>query len=122
MSNKIRAIIIDPFEREISETEIENNLEGLKSAIGDHWIELVRINGQNDMYVDEEGLFRENQQFFVMSGSQRKVPIAGKAVVVGSDTSTGEQINCNMPLDVIKEMVSFHSVLEMQIMSKRGDF
>lgn len=122
MSNKIKAIIIDPFEREITETEIENNLEGLKGAIGDHWIELVRINNQNDMYVDEEGLFRENQQFFVMTGNQRKVPIAGKAVVVGSDVSTGDQINVTMSLDNIKCMVSFYSAFEMQIMSERGEF
>ena len=122
MTQKIKAIIVDPHKREIYETEIENNLEGLKGAIDDNWIELVRINAQNDMYVDEEGLFKENQQFFVIAGRERKLPIAGKAVIVGSDTSTGDQISVNMPLDVIKSMVSFHSVMEMQIMSRRGDF
>ena len=118
----IDAILIDPFLQQIISTRIENSLEGLKKAIGDHYIELVRIDDKNDMYVDEEGLFREDQEFFVIHGSERIVPIAGYGIIVGSNPRTGNQINTSLNVTDIGKMVSFHSKLEMALMSQSGAF
>lgn len=113
MKDEIKAIIIDPYLRTISATTIKNDLEGLKHAIGDHWIELVRINDKNDLYVDEEGLFKENQEFFVITGNNGSFPLAGKGVIVGN-TPTGNQRDTNLTVADIWGMVEFHTREEMQ--------
>ena len=113
MSKKIKAIIVDPFLNIIQEAEIEDTLEALQGAIGDHHIETaLYINDKDVMFVDSEGLFREEQQFFVYD---EKFPLAGKAVIVGTG-SEGETIGATVTaLDVAKK-IGFHTVSEIAAM------
>ena len=103
---RIKAIIIDPELQLMVETEIDNTLQGLQHAIGDHKIELVRINDKEDCYVDKEGLFRENQSFFILNGMQVSVPLAGKAVIVGA-TPMGNQTDTKLNLCKVSSMIEF---------------
>lgn len=122
MSDQIDAILIDPFMKTIISTNIENSLKGLQKAIGDHYIELVRIDDKNDMYIDEEGMFRENQEFFLIKGSDRAIPIAGYGIIVGVNNNNGKQKNTSFKPTDIAKMIDFHSREEMQILASQGMF
>jgi len=112
MTKLIKAITVDPYLKMITESEIENSLEGFQHAIGDHFIELVRLDDNQLMYVDSEGLFRENQQFFVYN---KKFPFAGKAIIFGDNGEGGSIDTKYIATDVAKK-VDFHSVEEIQRM------
>ena len=113
MSNKIKAIMVNPSLGIISELEIDNSLESLQHAIGDHHIEAVYLDDKNVMYVDEEGLFRLDQKFFVYDG---KIPLAGIAIVVGVNVNTGGTIGTTLNVTDIASKIGFHTAKEITAM------
>ena len=113
MSKKIRAITIDPFLKIILETEIENSLSGLQGAIDDNMIEAVYIDDKNVMYVDDEGLFKQNQSFFVFN---KEVPLAGKAVIVGANHTNGTDVSTKLKVTDVAAKIGFHTVQEIAAM------
>ena len=113
MSNKLNVIIIDPVLKIIASTEIEDSLQGLQHAIGDHNIELVYLDNDDIMYVDGEGLFRSDQQFFLYNDR----PFAGKAVVLGNDPEEGGNKNANSSVTDISNRVRFHTAIEISQMN-----
>ena len=67
MSNKIKAIYISVGERTVTEISIEDNLDVYNRLIGCRCIDMVSVNSQNDLVVDDEGLF-SSKDFFILSG------------------------------------------------------
>ena len=116
---KLNVIIIDPLMSIIHQKTIDNNLDGLRGAIDDHNIELVRIDDDNDMFCDEEGLFRENQSYFIIKGKERIIPIAGKCVVLGN-TPDGDSSDVKMSVTDLAKMIEFKTRTEMYYLSKEG--
>jgi hypothetical protein len=121
MSKSIDVITIDPHLCIIMSKQITNTLEQFQKAVGDHHIELVRIDDTNIMYVDSEGLYRPDQNYFVITGSERCLPIAGPAVILGGDDS-GDSVSTNMTIFDVSKMVSFHTPIEMHDMAQAGKF
>jgi hypothetical protein len=112
MSKKIRIIVIDPHLKTICESEIENTLKGLQHAIDNNNIELVYLDKPNIMYVDDEGLFKENQQFFLYN----RRPFAGKAIVLGDDPKNGNTVGTKSTILEIASHVEFRTVTEISQM------
>lgn len=112
MTDKIKAIIIDPHLRLIIQTEVEDSLEGLQHAIGDNQIELVYLDDGNIMYVDSEGLFKQNQRFFIYNNR----PFAGKAIVLGDDPENGKTVSTKSSVTDIASHVQFRTIEEIQAM------
>ena len=112
MSKQIRIIVIDPHLRTISEGMIEPTLQGMQHAIGDHYIEAVYIDNNDIMYVDEEGLFRPDQAFFIYN----KRPFAGKAIILGDDVR-GATRGTTTLVTTIAQNIGFHSAEEIAAMS-----
>lgn len=86
----MRAILIDPFAKSVSQIEISkaNVLGDLYAAMDCHLVDVVRYNNL-DVWVDDEGLMKDDQKFFkLVDGHQ---PLAGKAVILESDRE-GESI------------------------------
>jgi len=110
--SKIKVVIIDPFLQIIREGEIDGDLLSLQKSVGGHNIEIVYLDNDNIMYVDEEGLFREDQQFFIYN----KRPFAGQAVVLGDDIKNGDSIACNSTVLEIAKKVEFHTASEISQM------
>ncbi|NBW21397.1 MAG: DUF3846 domain-containing protein [Caulobacteraceae bacterium] len=101
----IRAILIDPFARKVSEIKLVNELEEIYKTLG---CDLITITGlrfggkQLDLILDDEGLLkdRENQRYFKYKLFSQ--PFAGKGLLVGSD----KEGNCaSIPDDVYSEQV-----------------
>ena len=56
------------------------------------------------MYVDDEGLYVENQVFFGIAGCPQ--PLAGRGLILGTDDE-GDSTDCTSSLDTIKKMVTW---------------
>jgi len=116
MSNKIDIIVIDPLLKIISTKTIEDTLSDLQESIGGHGIEIVYIDGGEIMYVDEEGLYRDNQSFFVYTSDDGvKTPFAGKAIVLGTN-GAGESASTKFSVLDISKKIEFLSVSEIAAM------
>jgi hypothetical protein len=103
----IKVIVIDPFKNEIREDSYDGSLEGLYK-LGNFELFDVGPTFENgdSVYVDDEGLLKDNQEFFVMAGYQQ--PLAGIGVVIGTDEE-GESVDCKSSLEEIKNKVMFVS-------------
>jgi hypothetical protein len=115
-STTIRAIVIDPFNKTITETNITEDAGAQKlkdiyaaldccliTAAGD-----FEIDGKTyTLYVDDEGLLKENQSFFKFSPLNYQ-PFAGKGLIVGFDENTGDSVCVgDLPLTAIADKVDF---------------
>jgi hypothetical protein len=103
----MKAYLIDPFAREISEVEHNGNFRQIYELIQSpsQSFSAVRMNGRGDMiYVDEEGLFVpfDRQEFFGLRGYG--APLAGRGLVLGSDPY-GESVSPKASLDEVRGQI-----------------
>jgi hypothetical protein len=99
----LRAIIIDPFLREIREAEIDDDLTEYQRICGGHYIEFgVWINGKDVLYVSDFARWRES---FVIGG--RHV-FSGTGLITGGD-ARGKRMSksARVPLAEIRDVVRF---------------
>lgn len=96
----MKAILIDPKERSITEVEYhDGNLEEIVDLLDCRLIDFVQtyINGDG-LYIDDEGMLIEDQYFFKHINSD--YPLAGKALVIG----IGEQGETIAPLCSVEDL------------------
>lgn len=80
----MRAILIDPHAKTVTEVEHDGTLEGIYRAIGADCVCTVGLGVDRDaVFLDDDGLFREGQEFF--SIGEYPHPLAGKGLVLGCD-------------------------------------
>ena len=101
----MRAIIINPEDRTITETEIDGALKSLQQILGG-LIEPVYqgLDDNHHCYVNEKGLLDNPQHFFMFTDGHQ--PLAGHGVILSS-TDDGGEAPCTLPLDWVKERVTF---------------
>lgn len=104
----MRAIRIDPVSKTITEIEIENTYESLKAAMGGVWLEAVRVDQYNVMWVNEEGFLRDKA---VIEAELFRVPwhrqvMTGLAIITGIDEA-GENCDHGLPMDHMPSWVRF---------------
>ena len=101
----MRAIIINPEDRTITETEIDGALKSLQQILGG-LIEPVYqgLDDNHHCYVNEEGLLYGPQFFFMFTDGHQ--PLAGHGVILSTTDDDGEA-PCTLSLDWVKERVTF---------------
>ena len=110
----MRAILIDVYNKDVREIDIpENNtLDAWYKAID---VEIVTvghyINEHDSILVDDEGLLKPCNHFFLYEGSHQ--PFAGSGLVTGVDEE-GESVSCDISLDEVKNNVTFMTLKEVQ--------
>jgi hypothetical protein len=116
----MKTILIDPKARTIVEAVFNGGLDSIYKLIEARPFDAVRINSAGDcLYVDDEGLMRSNQSFFAWSGFPQ--PIAGRAILVGTDDE-GESISpVGETLASVKRKVRFLSHAETLSMATKAD-
>jgi hypothetical protein len=101
----VRAIIIDPFRREVREADIENSLEEFQRIVGGGYIEFgVWINNRDVLYVNDFAFWPE--RFLI--GPRHA--FSGTGLITGGDSyrKRGRLTNdARVPLDEIQEIVRF---------------
>jgi len=84
----MRAILIDPFTREITEVEHNDDFRQIYEFIGaDAFDAATLLEDRQVIYVDDEGLFRDDQKFWSIEGRV----LGGKGLVLGVNAA-GESI------------------------------
>ena len=80
----MKGILIDPFTRTVTEREIgPNNLKDIYDSISAECFSCVELDDRDALYVDDEGLFRENQEYFSIGNYPQ--PLAGRGLILGTD-------------------------------------
>lgn len=101
----MRAILIDPIKREVTEVQIHHALEGdtlgdLQKAVGGY-IELAhRFDNGDDLFVNEEGLYKYSIFFDIGAHS----PFAGSGIIVGHN-SAGNTTPAKSSIEDIKSRI-----------------
>lgn len=122
--SKIKAFVIDGFQREIFETELEvkegSSYDDLKKwaapmsgiiCVGSTEV----VDGMdNTMYVDDEGLLHGETRGFVWLGQRPQGMLIGRGVIEGSDDE-GASTDSNMTLEEVKQKVIFRTFTQEQI-------
>ena len=93
--------LIDPFEKTITPVYYDGDYRSIYTLI-DCSTFTVASCGSYDLFVDDEGLFREDQQFFATVDYPQ--PLGGKALVTGVDEE-GNTIPPSITLEELEARV-----------------
>jgi len=100
----MKAILINPFDQTIKETEYTGDYREIYSLVECRTFDCVRLTPHEDMYIDDEGLLIDNQRYFRMV--EIGANYAGKALLLSHDDE-GETKATNWTLQDVKSMVEF---------------
>lgn len=114
-----KCIKIDVINEVVSEVEIEDNIQHIYKQLECDTFEVVEIDGVNDIYVDEEGLLKvnENTKFFVYGDYPQ--PISGHGLIMGHDDK-GNSISTTLTVEEVNEKVKFLTLFEVQTKVREG--
>lgn len=105
MANPCKAILIDPVTETVTEVEWNGDFHHIYNLIDCNTYDLARINKHGDaIFVDDEGLFKEQQVFFIHADYPQ--PLAGKGLILGCDDQ-GESIAPHTTLAEVQGKVRF---------------
>jgi len=115
----MRAIIVNPEDRTITETKIDGSLKTLQQIVGS-MIEPVYqgLDDNHHCYVNEEGLLYDPQYFFMFKDGHQ--PLAGHGVIL-STTDDGGEAPCTLSVDWVKERVTFMDLEAARQCTRRID-
>lgn len=99
----MRALLIDPVAKTVSEIDVENDWQAIAKAIGCSYIEAVPIGAGHVMYVDEEGLLQNPRQPFFET-TLFPQPLCGKAIILGVKRN-GDETDATVSVGKIMECV-----------------
>ena len=98
----MRGILINPFDQTIKEVVCTGDFREVYSLIDCTTFDVVMLDVQDDMYIDDEGLLKDNR-YFSWSGRN----FAGKALILGSDHETGDDKETTLTIDEVSNIVEW---------------
>lgn len=101
----MRAILIDPFTRTVSDVDTGAGLDDLYDILKVELITVVNLGKGHALILDDEGLMKpkEEQEYFHLRGAQQ--PFAGRGLVLGDNY--GESRDATLPTEDIAKLVTF---------------
>lgn len=100
----MKAILINPFARTITEVEYSGNYQQIYDLIDCDTYDCARINRHGDaIFIDDEGLIHEKEQAFFLHADYPE-PLAGKGLVLGCDEE-GESVSPHTSLSEVTSKV-----------------
>ena len=102
----MQAILIDTPNQTIEIVDYSGDYKDIYALLGCDLFTTVYLEGvgEDTLYVDDEGLYVENQVFFGIAGCPQ--PLAGRGLILGTDDE-GDSTDCTSSLDTIKKMVTW---------------
>jgi hypothetical protein len=101
----MKAYLIDPFTQQVTQVEYNGDYHQIYKLIDCDTFDVARINNQGDgIFIDDEGLFKEEQMFFKYSSYPN--PLAGKGLILGTDKQ-GNSIEPRISLQEAIDSVDF---------------
>lgn len=111
----MRAILIDPFAREVREVQIGEGLQPIYDQIKADCFTVVGLGLGEGLFLDDEGLFRSKQEYFALGGTGTPV-LAGRGLILGSD-SEGESVDSRLDVERVRALVRWLSAAEAVAMN-----
>lgn len=112
----MKAYLIDPFAKTITEVEYTGEYTNIYEHIGVDCFTALTINNARDtIFLDDEGLFREGQKYFLLHKYPQ--PLPGKGLVLGTDDQ-GESVSPVISIMQLEQLITFPAV---EITYKRMD-
>jgi hypothetical protein len=132
----MRAILINPFDRAVSEIDLAPGLPAIYAALSGpgfpkgegedgtfptdpaEWgglerepmevrlMDVMDVGGGQDMLIDDEGRFASYQACFTLKGSPPGFLIAGRALIVGHD-GQGGKCATRLPIGAVSSLVEW---------------
>lgn len=106
----MRALVIDPVKFTVEEVEYDNKLATAYRLLSDpengiecDLVQPVSIDDKNDIYVDEEGLLKNPQHFFMIDSYPD--PLAGRGLVIGAPDRRGNTTAAKISLEDMRRKV-----------------
>lgn len=102
----MRGILIDPFEKTITEVEVSKGIDAIYAAIKAEIFTIVMLNPKDTLFIDDEGLFvpKQEQEYWNWHGANQ--PYAGRGLILATD-EWGESIGTTMDSEKVRIMVDF---------------
>jgi hypothetical protein len=110
MTRPIKGILIDPFACTVTEVEHDaSSINGIYRLLSHpsmpvSTFTIVQLDDGDAIFVDDEGLLKTCDRFFVWAGYHQ--PIAGKGLILGSNRR-GDSVSCEISVDDARAMVMF---------------
>ena len=101
----MKAILIDVKTQEIKEVEHDGEIQNIYNLIDCRAFDIVRIDDVNDIFVDDEGILKDNL-YFEYSVNDRVFQLAGSGLVLGYNKE-GETIGTTLTIEDVKGKVRF---------------
>lgn len=97
--------LINPFDRTVTEVPYNGDYNQIYQHIECDTFDVARVNEHGDgIFVDDEGLFREEQRFFWIDSYPQ--PLAGRGLYMGCDNE-GETVSPYATLDEVKAAIKW---------------
>jgi hypothetical protein len=102
----MKAIKIDAVKREVIEVDITSDYNDINKEIGSQIFTIAHsLKKRDTIMVDDEGLFNNENIFFVYNGAHQ--PFAGNGLIVGCN-SKGDTVDCKIDINEVKQNVEFY--------------
>lgn len=96
--NTIQTILIDPFDQSMSYVHISSDdIKDYYSVMQCSCFDVVTLGGGLIMYVDDEGLLKDNM-YFSLGGTN----YAGRSILA-NETDDGGTTDCSLTIEEVKE-------------------
>ena len=102
----MKAILIDVYEKEIREVDYDGTLDFIYFNLACRTFDVVRIDDVNGIFVDDEGLLRQNQLYFEYPSSNGIFQLAGNGLILGVDDE-GDSISPTLTVEDVRNKVNF---------------
>lgn len=111
----MKAILVDSKNETVSEIEIGNDYREIGKAGGFDLFTCIDLGNGETAYVDDEGLLTQNEEttFFQFLGHNQ--PIAGNAVILGTNLGSGKSRSTALSPALVKLGVRFLGHIEVEI-------
>ena len=102
----MKAILIDVHTQSVTEVEHDNTLNNIYELLNCRTFDVVMIDEVDSIYVDDEGLFVDDQLFFEYGGDAQSVRLAGNGLILGVDDE-GNSISPQTTVEEVEGRVGF---------------
>ena len=109
----MKGILIDVENEQIKFVEVGKDIDAIYEQINCDCFTVINIENDDVIYVDDEGLFKlnEDSKFFYLEGSHQ--PIVGNGLILGTDDE-GDSVDAKSKLEDIKDRITFLTIQDMQ--------